>query len=70
MKDESDQFHSKIGKALYTAMQQAKGDKENFKKIAQNTLRDYNKSKANLFKTKKFPPTLPKFTQEDNKYLN
>ncbi|KAL4432111.1 hypothetical protein ABPG74_014365 [Tetrahymena malaccensis] len=68
--ESGDQFHSKIGKALYLAMQQSKGDKESFRKLAQNTLRDYNKSKANLFKAKKFPPSLPKFTQEDNIHLN
>ncbi|KAL4477754.1 hypothetical protein ABPG72_018928 [Tetrahymena utriculariae] len=68
--ESGDQFHSKIGKALYLAMQQSKGDKESFRKLAQNTLRDYNKSKSNLFKAKKFPPAIPKFTQEDNIHLN
>ncbi|EGR30615.1 hypothetical protein IMG5_127770 [Ichthyophthirius multifiliis] len=65
-----DQFKTNIGKALFQALQQSKGDKEMFRKIAYNTLKEYNRSKQNLFKNKKFPPQIPKFIQEDNKFLN
>ncbi|EGR33455.1 hypothetical protein IMG5_051960 [Ichthyophthirius multifiliis] len=64
------QFQTKIGKQLLIAVQQSKGDKEQFKKIAQNILKEYDKNKQNILKNNKFPPNIPKFIQEENRALN
>lgn len=52
-------------------MQQSKGDKDAFRKAAQEILRDYYKDKEEIFKpNKKTIGSIPKFTQPDNLFLN
>lgn len=67
------EFQTPIGQGFYEILKQSGDDTEQFRKMAQTFVNNYNKKvKAELhnIKKKNFPPQIPKFATEETKNLN
>lgn len=67
------EFQTPIGQGFYEILKQSGDDTEQFRKMAQTFVNNYNKKVKNELhniKKKNFPPQIPKFVSEETKNLN
>ena len=72
-KNKEIEFQTAIGQGFYEILKQAGDDTEQFRKMANTFVSNYNKKvkiELHNMKKKNFPPQIPKFTSEETKNLN